>query len=295
MTTAVAPQQQQQPHLTLEIAGQSLAAREAARLSPWYNIEWSPATLGMVEDQVRQLFGMTAILSREIGERLLWVQEGLKVNGGESFNAWLRRNELPRRTAQIHMAFAQRCRTSRIGELPLSIGKLRALMDSLTDGDIDELVERGAIGDLTMDAVDQLSATELREQLRQERQKTSEMSETIEKGEEQLIRLQVELGKRPQQLQMDFMARAERLICEGQSLIDTFEGCETGEEICRRAGSPLVARQIMHRVEQIGSRLLHIARQIQPEGTVVEIDPLALTRSAPVRGSQTSPVAGRRS
>lgn len=163
-------------------------------------------TVGALEDEIRFYQQRTVEACLELGKRLLLLKE--MTPHGE-FKQRIAMLNIHERTAQRFMSASLKFSKSDNLSLLKAVGNQSKLLELLVldDDEVKVLEEGGSIGDITLDEIETMTASELRKALRDAKADNTAKDNIIKKKDEKLNALDAELTKlqSPAQIQ----ARAE--------------------------------------------------------------------------------------
>lgn len=151
-------------------------------------------TVGALEDEIRFYQQRTVEACLELGKRLLLLKE--MTPHGE-FKQRIAMLNIHERTAQRFMSASLKFSKSDNLSLLKAVGNQSKLLELLVldDDEVKVLEEGGSIGDITLDEIETMTASELRKALRDAKADSQAKDNIIKKKDEKLNELDAELTK----------------------------------------------------------------------------------------------------
>jgi hypothetical protein len=254
---------------TTEIARRKRAAELAVYGD---GVEFTPETLQAATVRLRKLAQLQALAVLEMGRALVWVRENL--GDGADFDAWLEASEFAfsRGTAYRYMAVARRLGKHLSDGGPLAAlpaAKLYALLE-LPDQELAEIA--AGTSEVTPDAVDRMTATELRREVRRLKERVETGTEQVRSLKHQVSDLEIELDRRRHSINFDPVGRTRLAQLEMEEWLEKFSKCETGADLVRLFGANQVAQEATAKMEHLAALVIEVCRKVQPTGTRVQVE-----------------------
>lgn len=166
-------------------------------------------TVGALEDGIRFYQQRTVEACLELGKLLLLLKEMTPHGDFKQRIALLNIHE---RTAQRFMSASLKFSKTDNLSLLKAVGNQSKLLELLVldDDEVVELNETGSIGDITLDEIETMTASELRKALREAKADNSAKDNIIKKKDEKLNELDAELTKLQSPAQIQARAESEQ-------------------------------------------------------------------------------------
>lgn len=201
-------------------------------------------TVGALEDEIRFYQRRTVEACLELGKRLLLLKE-LAPHG-----EFVQRTELlgiSKRMSQKFMSATLKFAKTNSSSLLQAAGNQSKLLELvvLDDGEIDELENGGAVGQITLDSIETMSVSELKKALREAKADLTAREKVLADKTAKLNELAVELAKKP-------------------TRVEPADPVDVGDEIRREA--TMLASQAEVTIRAMRPALLALAEHTEAHG-----------------------------
>lgn len=234
-------------------------------------------TVGALEDGIRFYQQRTVEACLELGKLLLLLKEMTPHGDFKQRIALLNIHE---RTAQRFMSASLKFSKTDNLSLLKAVGNQSKLLELLVldDEEVIELNETGSIGDITLDEIETMTASELRKALRDAKADNSAKDNIIKKKDEKLNELDAELTKLQSPAQIQARAESEQQQL-AQSALEQIQSATLTlhndiarfVNSCQAVAETIEQHGLYHLQEQYDSNIVAMFQQVAQLSTILGV------------------------